>query len=188
MSTPRRKPPRDAANAPAQENRANRKPPGGKRRSLADVDQLTREIGNLMVLGVNKAGILAALAKGEPATKDKPAVPGIEMPPRTLDDYMARVRASWDEEAKSEAPTRKARQMRRLNGHLRTMLARGRFNDVVNLERLIAQIEGNLAPMKVETGPPKRGWDDLTDEELEQFRLTGKLPEGVTAEDLDKLN
>lgn len=34
----------------------------------------------------------------------------------------------------------------------------------------------------------KRGWDLLDDDELERFRRTGKLPEGVTAEDLEKLN
>lgn len=154
------------------------RPPGGKRRSIADVDLLTREIGNLMVLGTPKAQILAALLKEH----------GLDMPPRTLDDYMARVRANWDAEMREELPTRKARQTRRLMGHIRTALARGKLGDVAQLERLVAQIEGNLAPMKIETGPPKRGWDDLTDEELESFRTTGKLPEGVTAEDLDKPN
>lgn len=163
-------------------------PPGGKRRGHADVELLQQRIANLMVVGTPKAGILAALAAGVPASKDSPGVPGIAMPPRTLDDYMHRVRAAWDEEGKQEAPTRRARQLRRLYGHIRTMIQRGRYNDLANMERLIAQVEGNLAPMKVETGPPKRGWDDLTDDELEAFRQTGKLPDGVSAEDLDKLN
>ncbi len=178
----RRRPSRIAASSAAQENRAKGKPPGGKRRSLADVELLQREIANHMALGTPKAGILAALAAD---SKDRP---GIEMPPRTLDDYMARVRAQWDEETKAEAPTRRARQLRRLYGHVRTMLNRGRLNDLANMERLIAQIEGNLAPIKVEETKPSRGWDSLSDDELEAFRQTGKLPEGMTAEDLEKLN
>ena len=32
----------------------------------------------------------------------------------------------------------------------------------------------------------KRGWDALSEEELEKFRKTGKLPPGWSAEDLER--
>lgn len=182
------RPSRDAAPAAGRENRAKSQPPGGKRRNAADVELLQQRIGNLMLMGVQKAGILAALATPELDDKKKVIREGIVMPPRTLDDYMRRVREAWEEEGKEESPTRRQRQLRRLQGHIRTMVARGKYDALANMERLVAQIEGNLAPVKIETGPPKRGWDSLSDDELEAFRTTGKLPAGVSAEDLDKPN
>ncbi len=108
-----------------------------------------------------------------------------EIPLRTIDDYMARARKQLEEEYSSERLFLKARQLSRLHRTIRSLIAKGKHADTAQFERLVAQIEGNFAPIQVET-LTKRGWDSLTDDELAYMRQNpGKLPPGRTLEELE---
>lgn len=154
------------------------KPPGGKRRGVAEVKTRTELVEQFMSYGAPRAAIRAALERN-----------GLPMPERTLDEYMRRVREQWAREDDDQRPTRRARQLLRLYAQVRVLTEAKRHRDVLERERLIAQIEGNLAPLKVESTVRRRGWDDLSEADLEYIRKNdGKLPPGVTAEELDRPN
>lgn len=76
------------------------------------------------------------------------------IPIGTVDDYIAKVNARWAEEAAlTRAETRK-RQLRRLYRRLSALKGAGNYREAAELEKLIAKIEGNLAPIKVEASTP----------------------------------
>lgn len=131
-------------------------------------------IRSSMALAASKDEIMAALAKES-----------MPLPQRTLDKYMHDVRAEWEEQVREEWETRRPRQLRRLQGQIQYLMARGKVKDVAPLERLVAQIEGNLAPIVIEDNRGK-GWDELTDEEIAYIKKHGLPPPGVSTEDLDR--
>jgi hypothetical protein len=154
------------------------KPPGGKRPTAAEQERRFQAVRAAMVMGYSKGEILAALQQAGLGT----------MPERTLDDYMKRVRDAWKAEFAAEWATRRERQLRAIQSHIVKAVAVGKWDAVGTLERLKAQIEGNLAPVVFEQKQPGRGWDQLKDDELEELRTKGKLPDGVSVEDLDRAN
>lgn len=151
-------------------------PPGGKRRPEHEIEARMKIIRNAMALGASKDEIHAALDKE-----------GMTLPQRTLDQYMHNVRAEWDAQVKEEWPTRRARQLRRLHGQVQYLMSKGRVKDVAPIERLIAQIEGNLAPIVIDDSR-RQGWDDLSDEQIAFVKEHGLPPPGVSAEDLDQIH
>jgi hypothetical protein len=162
------------ASKTAEDQKSRSKPPGGKRRS-AHLTELQNEIiRDEMLVGAVKREIHAALDKK-----------GMTLPDRTLDFRMAKIREEWELEGQQEWPTRRARQLRRLYASIRYLLGKEKVKDVAPLERLVAQIEGNLAPIEI-TAVPKKGWDDLDADTLKQIKETGRLPAGITAEELDR--
>lgn len=54
---------------------------------------------------------------------------------------------------------------------------------IADIEMQIAKLEGTFAPEKIEVAE-ERGWEDLTADELESIRRTGKLPDGRRVEEL----
>lgn len=163
----------------AEDEKARPKPPGGKRRS-AHLTELQNEIiRDQMLVGATKREIHAALDKGTEKSGS------LTLPDRTLDFRMAKVREEWELEGQQEWATRRARQLRRLYASIRWLLGKEKVKDVAPLERLVAQIEGNLAPIEI-TAVPRKGWDDLDAETLKQIKETGRLPPGITAEELDR--
>lgn len=163
-----------ANKTPPEEQKPRPKPPGGKRRSAHLTELQDDVIRDEMLVGAVKREIHAALDKK-----------GLTLPDRTLDFRMAKVREEWELEGQQEWSTRRARQLRRLYASIRYLLGKEKVKDVAPLERLVAQIEGNLAPIEINT-VPKKGWDDLDAETLKQIKETGRLPPGITAEDLDR--
>jgi hypothetical protein len=108
-----------------------------------------------------------------------------KLPERTTEEYMARVRAMWKSETEDERPERKARQLRRLYRQLMELQDRREYAEVAKRERLIAEIEGNLAPEEIEI-VRRVGWQDMSPEQV-KFIIENrgkKLPPGVTYEAL----
>lgn len=149
------------------------KPPGGPRRSGSEVANIQNQVETLMLYGVSGPEILKALAKA-----------GVELSERTLDDYCRRVREGWTREAAAARTTARERQLNRLYAQVRELQLAKDHDEVHKREKLIARIEGNLAPVTVEV-VEKSTWEDLTPEQLKYISDNGgKLPPGVTAEQL----
>lgn len=120
--------------------------PHGKSRTAAEVIQLVDATEEGLLMRMSRESLSRALMKV--AKVDEP------LPLRTVDDYIKRVHQRWEEEAIISRPKLKARQGRRLYVALRALVGRRDLRGAVEYEKLIAKIEGNLAPVKVEASTP----------------------------------
>jgi uncharacterized protein YigA (DUF484 family) len=170
--------PRDSAPKTAAKTKYKGKPPGGKRPPEALKQRRFEAIRGAMVQGYGKAEILAALIAADLGA----------MPERTLDDYMKRVRDSWQTEFTAAYTTLRQRSLRRNYGHLAKAVDAKHWAAVARFEEIIMTLEGTASPLKIET-VARRGWDSLTEEEVAYMREhDGKLPPGRTLEELDRVN
>lgn len=170
--------PREPAPPPADKPKYKGKPPGGKRPTEAEKQKRFEAVRAAMVSGYGKAEILAALEGAGLGA----------MPERTLDDYMKRVRDSWQVEFAAAWATRRERALRRNYGHIAAAREAKDWPAVAAFERLVAQMEGTLAPIQIEA-VKRRGWDTLTEDEIAYMREhEGRLPPGRTLEELDRAN
>ena len=171
----------------------NRKPPGGKRRSDAEIEAFVSEIEALLDYGVGRSQIL----------KQFP-----QLPSRTVDEYMRQANDRIAEEHAEQRAKRRERALRRAYARLRQLIQdRDAFlggdqarkieanprlvpaieHAISRVEIHIAKLEGTFAPEQLEI-IKRQGWEDLSDAQLETVRKTGRLPGGVTAEDLERRN
>lgn len=148
--------------------------PHGKKRAKHEVHNIQVQVETLMLYNVSGPEIRRALAQN-----------GVEVSERSLDDYSRRIRDQWAADAAAARATARERQLSRLYGQVRALQRDGKHHgEVREREKLIAKIEGNLAPLKLEV-VEKSSWDDLTPEQLDYMAKNGgKLPPGVTAEQL----
>lgn len=151
---------------------SKKKPPGGRRRPDVQVMDIQAKVELLLLYGATGAEIKSALRQN-----------GAEVSERSIDDYSRRIRDVWVAEEASARTTARQRQLARLYRQVRTLQTENKHDEVHKREKLIAKIEGNLAPVQVEV--KKSSWDDLTPEQLDfMAKNGGKLPPGVTAEQL----
>lgn len=170
--------PREPASAPPGKPKYKGKPPGGKRPTADQQQRRFDAVRAAMVAGYGKAEILAALEQAGLGA----------MPERTLDDYMKRVRDSWQTEFAAAWATRRERALRRNYGHIAAAKEAKDWHAVAAFERLVAQMEGTMAPIQIEA-VQRRGWDTLTEQELAYMKTNpGRLPPGRTLEELDRTN
>lgn len=104
-----------------------------------------------------------------------------QLAPRTCDKYIGIIRKRWDETAVDREEV-KRRQILRLYAQLRTLQSEGNHIEVWRREKLLAQIEGTLAPLQL-SAVVREEWNNLTPEQLAYIRENGgKLPPGLTTE------
>lgn len=157
--------PADPAEAPSHRP----KPPGGRRRSQVDIDGMLDKIEALLLYGVPRLKVLKAMADEH------------QLPNRTCDKYIAMVRDRWQDQV-ADREVAKQRQILRLYSQLRKLQLENNHIEVWRREKLLAQIEGTLAPLQL-TQLVRSTWEGLTAEQLAYIRdNNGKLPPGVTAE------
>jgi hypothetical protein len=114
-----------------------RKPPGVRRLGAVEVLRRERAIEEMLALGMNREQVLAACSRE------------FEMPSRTVDDYVERIRKAWAEEAARTRPERREAGRARLL-LLREDLKRWKQGGpLVALERLLCDIDGTKEPEAV---------------------------------------
>ena len=168
---------------PNPRNAKQSKPPGGKRRAQHEVEVIFDRVEYLMAYGMPVSKIKTTLMQE------------MRIPPRTVEEYAKRVRTVWVADAAEERATRRERQIRRIAEHRRDLeIEREKAGDyrekaakdhaIAKDEDLIAKIEGNFEPEKVEI-ISRVGWEDLSPESIEKIIAgKGKLPPGLTIEQL----
>jgi hypothetical protein len=72
------------------------------------------------------------------------------IPPRTVDDYIARVKKRWADEDAETRPEVKKQAIRRQFSHIRRAVQKGNLSAVARHEKLLGDIQGVFAPIKVE--------------------------------------
>lgn len=121
-----------------------RKPPGGRRLGATEVLRRGRAIEEMLALGMNREQLLTECERK------------FKMAPRTVDDYVERIKAAWSEDAAKTRPERREATRARLL-RLREDLKRWRAGGpLVALERLLCDIDGTKEPetVHVETNVP----------------------------------
>lgn len=124
------------------------------------------------------------------------------VPKRTLEEYMAIAVARAQDENAARREARRPFALRRAYAQLRQLLIErdppsGPKPDqrtkasidlnVARVEERIARLEGTYAPEVLKV-IKRTGWEDLTDDELDEFQRTGIPPARVNAEDLLRLH
>jgi uncharacterized protein YjiS (DUF1127 family) len=126
--------------------------PGGKRRDVWAVDDITDRVQMLRDDGLSRRQIAVTMGKW---LQEKGMQTGDDpMPAGTVDDYIARARAARAEtqkENRAEAADSAIRRVKRL-----IMRARGakRLNDEIRAENLLSDIQGTKAVRKVALTTP----------------------------------
>jgi len=114
-----------------------RKPPGGRRLGATEVLRRGRAIEEMLALGMNREQLLTECERK------------FKMAPRTVDDYVERIKAAWSEDAAKTRPERREATRARLL-RLREDLKRWRAGGpLVALERLLCDIDGTKEPEAV---------------------------------------
>jgi hypothetical protein len=157
---------------------------GGSRkgRDQWTVEDTTDKVEYLMLLGIGAQGIHAGLKKEAQEKGQKP------MPIRTVEDYIRRVKERWRKEKTNRHLDARDEQIKRLSKYLVELratphIAPARHADILATERLLADLHGNLAPIKIET-PDRHSSEELTKEQVDFILEHGYPPPGVNLEKL----
>ena len=109
----------------------------------------------------------------------------IRLSMRTVKKYLAQTRELWEREGEPTRKQARARARRRILQRAERFETAGAHGPSASLERLLAQVEGTLAPQEVKVS--KGGLDrlrELSDEELAKVRAAAELlGEGDAPED-----
>lgn len=103
---------------------------GGKRLSDVEVERRTARVAELLHAQVPRADILAAMSQEFGAA------------PRTVDDYIARVRDRFAVETAVSATDERAATVARLEQLAKTLKAEEAWSALVNVERLLVDVRG----------------------------------------------
>lgn len=124
--------------------------PGGKRITDAELLYRLRVVEQALIDGKRGGEILDVL-KNEHSR---------DVPYSTVASYMQRVRDKWEQEDAMLRPLWRERQLRKLHDVAATLEGKSEWGNWVKVQRLIADLEGNLAPVKVEhsQADPFEGW------------------------------
>jgi hypothetical protein len=76
------------------------------------------------------------------------------VPSRTADDYIARVRARWEAESVESSREVKKTFVRRQYTHIRRAIQKGNLSAVYHHEKLLGDVGGVFAPVRVEASTP----------------------------------
>ena len=79
---------------------------------------------------------------------------GPPIPPRTLDDYIARVKKRWNETAAANVKEAKRAFIRRNLAHVRRAVQKGALASIARHEKLIGDTQGVFAPVRIEASTP----------------------------------
>lgn len=130
------------ANGEQRKGRGQRvKVPGSGGKSTPDCELLYR-------LRVVEACLLDGKRGGE--IIEELQAHGRTVPVSTVNHYIVRIRDKWEQEDSLVRPIRRERQTRKLHDVARKLEALGAWGHWIAVQKLIADLEGNLAPVKVE--------------------------------------
>lgn len=89
-----------------------------------------------------------------------------------------KVQRAWKEASEQVREDSREYQLRTLDDLYRKAYESDQLRQCVEVQKLIAQIEGNLAPVRVETTAKEADeFSDRSEEELETYAATGYWPE-----------
>ncbi len=97
------------------------------------------------------------------------------IPWKTVQKYIRHVGAMWEEEDAIARPHRRARQLRQLHDAADELRGNQQWREWIEIQRLIARIEGNLAPTQKDVVIQGK-FDGWTIEELEHYVKTQEVP------------
>jgi len=100
------------------------------------------------------AAHLAAAAENRAWSKDDPYDP---MPLPTVDDYIRRVNDRWEKNPLPNRIQARERAIRRNHSHLRTLIIREDYPNIIDVEKHLSKIEGTEFPKHVEVSSPGGG-------------------------------
>lgn len=124
-----------------------------------------RLIERFLIMGKRGGQIIEAIHKEH----------GIMIDPGLFWDYVERIRDKWEREDRLLRPIWRERQLRKLHDVAERLEQKELWQSWIQLQKMIADIEGNYAPIKVEARAvdPFEGW---TAEELQLFVEKGERP------------
>ncbi len=122
--------PRDAA-----------RPPGGRRQSKAEVERRMARADELLRQSAPRGAIVTVMAAEFSAA------------PRTVDDYLARVRRRWETDNASSAEVERERAVLRLERLAEKFEDKEAWTALVNVERLLIDLRGLRAAAPVVEAP-----------------------------------
>ena len=90
------------------------------------------------------------------------------MAPRTVDDYVRRVRRQWQADAAERAPSQRAATLARLYDELAELRKAKAYSAMVSLEKLVIDVEGSRAPAQAQVQLQASITDDISNMSLEE--------------------
>lgn len=87
------------------------------------------------------------------------------------------IRQRWAAEAEPERETLREHHRRGIIADLNLARGASKWSAVCSLRRLLAEVDGVLAPVQLEVETRRSPLDGLTPEQLDEVARTGKLPE-----------
>lgn len=127
-------------------------PPGkGTVRDPALVLRMVNACEEAMLLRMSRDNVAKMLGQIAAGVKDGSAPP---LPPRTVDDYYARVKKRWEDAAGETSKEIKRQAVLRQFSHMRRAVEKGNLAAVARHEKLLGDIQGTFAPLKVEASGP----------------------------------
>jgi hypothetical protein len=105
---------------------SQKRPPGGRRVSEAEVERRLGCVERLLAAGVSRADIVAQVG----------------LPARTTDSYVARVRRAWQQHAAQDREAARASALGRLMALREQMLDARAWSPLVRVEQLICELQG----------------------------------------------
>jgi hypothetical protein len=163
--TPRKKTRTTVTDRARKANAKRGNPTGGRKKktgggpAISDVELLfrLRIVERALIDGQRGAQVVEALARE-----------GRDVPYSTVSQYQRRVRDKWAAEDDQLRPIWRERQMRKLHDIAAKLERQQAWGHWVNVQRLIADVEGNNAPTKVEV-TQREQFDGWTPKELRAF-------------------
>lgn len=152
-----------------------RKPPKGKGATLSDADLLLR-------LRIVEQALIDGKRGGQ-VLEELNAALSLNVPYSTCADYMRRVRDKWELEDSMLRPIWRERQMRKVHEIAKEIEKDRAWGHWISAQRLIADLEGNLAPVKVDVTHRDQFEDWELDELKRYVKSEGKeIPERFAKE------
>ena len=118
------------------------KPPGGEKRTEAEVQRLLDATEHAMLYRMGRVAIGGVLQKV--LGSDQP------FPLRTVDDYMRRVRERWEAESKETRGEVKALAVRRIYKTMQALVGSKDYRTLLGWDQHLARVQGTLAPLAIE--------------------------------------
>ncbi len=140
---------------------------GGRRTDIAELQLRLRVVEGLMLRGF----------MGREVQESLRTIYHKDIPWPTVAKYIRHVAKLWEEEDALARPYRRQRQLRQLYMAADDMLQHDppMYREWLETQRLIARIEGNEAPQRIELDRADR-FDGWSVEELEHYANTGETP------------
>lgn len=142
---------------PSSRSAAKKSPPGGKRTTAAEVQRRLRFVEDCLSKGMARQTIVTLCRSN------------FNMPPRTTDDYLRRVKEAWQEVAKQSRPERLQQTRARLMLLRETLFEANAWAALMNLEKILVDVDGLRSPEpnhwenhEVSAG----AFEDASDEEI----------------------